>query len=86
MAEIKTYPWMNEKITELLRMSEEPRQLYAAQLIEELMAGAQQIVRCGECRHFEPIPDEQQGFCFAFTYRQMPVDGFCCFGERRPET
>ena len=36
MDRIKTYPEMNDKIVSLLRMSDEPVQLYAAQYIEEL--------------------------------------------------
>lgn len=38
MANIRTYPEMNAKIVSLLRLSEDPLQLYAAQLIEELLA------------------------------------------------
>ena len=36
MPKIRTYPEMNEKITDLLRFSDEPVQLYAAARIEEL--------------------------------------------------
>lgn len=36
MADITTYPEMNKKIVSLLRLSDDPMQLYAAQLIEEL--------------------------------------------------
>ena len=36
MKKIRTYPEMNEKILGILRLSEEPVQLYAAQRIEEL--------------------------------------------------
>lgn len=38
MSTIRTYPEMNAKIVTFLRLSEDPIQLYAAQLIEELMA------------------------------------------------
>lgn len=36
MAEIHTYPEMNEKIVSILRISDDPACLYAAQYIEEL--------------------------------------------------
>lgn len=36
MSTIRTYPEMNAKIVSLLRLSEDPMELYAAQLIEEL--------------------------------------------------
>ena len=36
MAEIHTYPEMNEKIVGILRISDDPACLYAAQYIEEL--------------------------------------------------
>lgn len=39
---IRTYPEMNEKIVSLLRLSEDPLQLYAAQLIEELLTEKKQ--------------------------------------------
>lgn len=39
MPKVKTYPEMNKKIVGLLRISSEPIDLYAAQLIEELQAG-----------------------------------------------
>ena len=46
MTEITTYQEMNNKIAELLRLSDEPIQLYAAQLIEELLAKKRHEVHC----------------------------------------
>lgn len=44
MADIKTYPEMNAQIISLLRLSEDPICLYAAQRIEELEADQKTVV------------------------------------------
>lgn len=47
MSKIKTYQKMNNKIVSLLRLSDDPMLLYAAQLIEELQ-GKEDTVKQGE--------------------------------------
>lgn len=59
--------------------------LIAGKVLSIPTVDAELVVRCKDCKHFEQITDDYTGFCFSFTYRQMPYDGYCCYGERRAE-
>ena len=50
---IHTYPGMNAKIVGLLRLSDNPVDLYAAQYIEELKADVRPVVLCRDCIYWQ---------------------------------
>ena len=75
---MKTYPAMNKHIVELLRMTDEPDKLYAAQLIEELQAELKaRDERCETCQDWIAndgglSPDDP-----AYGYYGDPDKGYC---------
>ena len=93
MAEIHTYPEMNAKIKDLLRIGEQPICLYAAKRIEELeeyerkkgewledFNGFETIYRCSKCSE-EPLT--KYG-----TMHDYVLSEFCphCGADMRGET
>ncbi len=54
---MKTYPEMNQKIIDLLKMSDNPVSLYAAERIEELEKALQEIpigrIFCNVCNKYD---------------------------------
>ena len=85
MAEIHTYPEMNAKIKDLLRIGEQPICLYAAKRIEELEEYERkkgkwlQPGKCSECGGSAPF------WSMASTYYESD---FCphCGADMRGET
>ena len=58
MAEIHTYPEMNAKISGILRISDNPADLYAAQYIDELRAENEKLLY--RCKQAEELIDHYQ--------------------------
>mgnify|MGYP000101804264 CR=1 FL=1 len=56
---MNTYPEMNEKIVGILKVSDEPHHLYAAQLIEELQA---------RLNEQQPVPQQVGGYSESQMY------------------
>lgn len=55
---------------------------------DEPMCVREEIVRCRDCKHYDPHPTDG-GVCFlpdgdgGFAYWEVEPDGFCKWGEKR---
>lgn len=91
MAEIHTYPEMNEKIVGILRISDDPACLYAAQYIEELQKPVEERAkeylrvkgRCPTCKRSSDVLNDGTTNCPIEKCYALPLDGYCHLYEPR---
>lgn len=45
----------------------------------------EEIVRCRDCKYYEPVPEDPGDWCGYWTDRVYGTDGFCAWGERKED-
>lgn len=43
------------------------------------------VVRCRDCKYYEPVPEDPGDWCGYWTDRVYRTDGFCAWGERKKD-